>query len=115
MILRTLTAAFAAAGALSLALPASAAEPVSAKLASPIATEARIIAGGAMFVCRDALCVATAPGSRTLAVSACRDLAKVVGPVESFGAARRALDEQKLGQCNAAAPAPAAAALVAHR
>ena len=113
MILRTLSAACIAAGAFALASAANAAEPVTAKLASPIATEARIIAGGAMFVCRDALCVATSPNSRTLAVSACRDLAKVVGPLDSFGGGRRALDDGKLGQCNAAAPA--AASLVANR
>jgi hypothetical protein len=83
---------------------------VTCKLSQPIATEARVIAGGAMFVCRDALCVATAPTSRTLAVSSCRDLAKVVGPLDSFGEGRRALGDDKLGQCNAAAPAPAALA-----
>ncbi len=104
MILRLLPAALSAAGALSLAFAASAAEPVTAKLAKPLANDARVIAGGAMFVCHEAACVATAPGSRTLAVSSCRDLAKVVGQVESFGGARRQLDQAKLDQCNANAP-----------
>lgn len=103
MILRVLPAAAAAAGSLSLAFAASAAEPVTAKLAKPLANEARVIAGGAMFVCRDAACVANAPGSRTLALSSCRDLAKVVGQVESFGGDRRQLDPAKIEQCNAAA------------
>jgi hypothetical protein len=108
MILRTLPAAFAAASLLGLSSMASAAEPITAKLQHPIATDARIIAGGAMFVCRDALCVATAPGSRTLALSSCRDLAKVVGPVESFGGERHSLDGAKISQCNAVAPGGAA-------
>jgi len=103
MMLRTLSAALAAAGSLSLPFAAVAAEPVTAKLAQPLANDARVIAGGAMFVCKDASCVAAAPGSRTLALATCKDLAKLVGRIDSFGGERKQLDGDKLGQCNAAA------------
>lgn len=103
MMLRTLSAACAAFASLTLASSALAAEPVTAKLQQPVPTKTKLIAGGAMFVCQDAVCVATAPGSRTLAAATCKDLAKAFGPVAAFGDERRQFDDGKLGQCNAAA------------
>ena len=79
------------------------ADPVVAKLQQPLAEQAKLIAGGAVFLCDGDTCVASAPTSRTLAAAACKDLAKTVGPIASYGDPRKQLDEAKLGKCNASA------------
>ena len=104
MMLRTLSAACATLFFLTPPGAALAADPVGAKLQRPVPARTTLIVGGAMFVCRDARCVATAPGSRTLAVATCRDLATAFGPVTAFGDRRRQLGQAKLGRCNAVTP-----------
>ena len=103
MKLRTLAAACAALVTVSFAGAAMADDPITVKLTQPVAAKTKLIAGGAVFFCEGDTCLAGAPSSRTYATATCKDLAKAVGPVVSFGGARRQLDEAKLGQCNAAA------------
>ena len=85
---------------------AFAADPVTAKLQSPIAEKTKFIAGGAMFNCEGDTCVAAAPTSQTLSTTTCKAVADKVGPVTEF-AGRRALDEGRLADCNAKALAKA--------
>jgi len=95
----------AAAAALSFACAGSAlAAEVTAKLATPVSTVTRVIAGGAMFQCQDTNCVAVAPTSRTLSATACRELSKEVGAVAAFGDGRKQLEADKLDRCNAGLP-----------
>ena len=51
---------------------ALAADPITAKLSSPVAANTKFIAGGAMFKCEADLCVALAPTSTTYATSTCK-------------------------------------------
>ncbi|MFC3067947.1 CC_3452 family protein [Phenylobacterium soli] len=108
MKLQTLAAACAALVSLS-ATAAFASEPVTAKLQAPVAEKTKFIAGGAMFVCEGDACVANAPTSQTFATSTCKAIASKVGAVASFSA-RKALDDARVTECNAAAPAKTALA-----
>lgn len=103
MKLQTLAAACAALVTVSFAGAALADDPITAKLAQPVAAKTKIIAGGAVFMCEGDTCFAGAPSSRTFATTTCKDLAKTVGAVASFGGSRKQLDDAKLTQCNAAA------------
>ncbi len=86
------------------AAPAPAASgAVVAKLQSPIAKRQRPIAGEAVFVCEADTCSAATPTSATNSVPACRELARRVGPLASFGADGAALDTDGLARCNQAA------------
>jgi len=105
MKLFTLAAACAAVMTLSAA-PAFAAEPVTAKLQTPVAEKTKFIAGGAMFVCEGDACLAQAATSSTFALATCKTIAAKVGPVAAFGGART-LDETRLGACNSVAVARA--------
>ncbi|MCR5878387.1 hypothetical protein [Phenylobacterium sp. J367] len=85
---------------------AFAAEPVTAKLQSPVAEKTKFIAGGAMFVCEGDACVAQAPTSQTFSGAACKTIAGKVGPVAAFSG-RKSLDDARLADCNAQAFAKA--------
>jgi hypothetical protein len=100
MKLQTLAAACLAAS--SLATAAFAAEPVTAKLASPVATPTKFIAGGAVFQCEGDTCYAGATTSQTFAVGTCKDVASKVGALASFEG-RHGFDDAHLAQCNAVA------------
>jgi hypothetical protein len=105
MKLQTLAAACVAAAAFSTA--AFAAEPVTAKLAQPVAQPTKFIAGGAVFNCEGDTCVAGATTSGTYAVDTCKVVAAKVGAVATF-TGRHSFDDARLAQCNvAAAKAPA--------
>jgi hypothetical protein len=106
MKLRTLAAACAAFTTLAAAGSALAAEPVTAKLAAPVAEKTKFIAGGAIFVCEGDTCIASAATSQTFGSSTCRAVADKVGPVTEF-TGRKALDESRLADCNARAVAKA--------
>ena len=103
MKLQTLSAACAAVITLSFAGGAFAAEPVTAKLAAPLAEKTKFIAGGAVFLCEADACVASAPSSQTFAASTCKAVAKNVGAITSFGLNGKTLDAGKLDACNAGA------------
>jgi hypothetical protein len=107
MKLHTLAAACAALVTFS-ATSAFAVEPVTAKLQQPVAAKTKIIAGGAMFTCEADACIASAPGSETFSTAACKTLAGKVGPISAF-TGRKALDDDRLTQCNVVAVTRAAA------
>lgn len=86
---------------------AMAADPITAKLAAPVAAKTKFIAGGARFNCEGDTCVALAPTAETF--SACKAVAAKVGVIVAFSG-RKALDEDKLADCNRTA-AKAAGAL----
>ena len=88
---------------------AFAGEPITAKLAAPVAERTKIIAGGAMFICEGDTCVALAPTSVTFAASTCKAIADRVGAVAAFSG-RRALDDRRLADCNEKALAKAGGA-----
>ena len=88
---------------------AFAGEPITAKLAAPVAEKTKFIAGGAMFNCEGDTCVALAPTSQTFATATCKTIADEVGVVASFEG-RKSLDESRLAKCNAKAFAKAQAA-----
>ncbi|CAN7605037.1 hypothetical protein LJR225_004581 [Phenylobacterium sp. LjRoot225] len=77
--------------------------PVVAKLQTPIAKRVRPIAGEAVFVCEADTCSAATPTSATNSVPSCRELARRVGALASFGADGAALDAEGLARCNLAA------------
>jgi len=106
MKLLTLAAACAAVATLSAA-PAFASEPVTAKLAQPLAQPTKFIAGGAIFNCEADTCIAQAALSNTLSSDACKVVVGKVGPLVSF-AGRKPMDETRLAACNTTAVAHAA-------
>jgi hypothetical protein len=105
MKLQTLVATLAAFASLSVAGAATAGDSITARLQQPVAARTMVIAGGAVFVCEADTCLAATPTTRTFATGACKDLAKTVGAVASFGGERKQFDADKLGACNAAAAA----------
>ena len=107
MKLLTLAAACAALVTLSAA-PAFAAEPVIAKLQTPVAQPIKFIAGGAMFKCEADTCVASAATSETFSTGACKTVAAKVGALTAF-TSTKAMDETRLGACNSVAVARTAA------
>lgn len=102
-------AALAAASAVTLAAaPAYAVEPVIAKLAQPVATATKFIAGEAVFSCAGDTCVAITPQSQTFSSSTCKALAAKFGPVTSYSWAKP-MDDTRMAACNSVAVAKAAA------
>ena len=99
MTLKTLAAA---AAACAFATAALAAEPITVKLAQPVAQPAKFIAGGAMFDCQGDACVAQATMSGTYATDTCKAIASKVGAVASFEG-RRSFDQTRLADCNTVA------------
>ena len=97
----TLAAACAALTTL-VAAPALASEPVTAKLAQPVAQPVKFIAGGAVFDCAEDACVAKAATSETFALATCKLVAAKVGQVSAF-TGTRTMDDQRLTACNAQA------------
>ena len=102
----TLAAACAALTTL-VAAPAFAGEPVVAKLAAPVAQPVKFIAGGAIFNCAEDACTAQATTSETFALATCKTIAGKLGPVAAFSSAK-AMDDARLGACNASVVAKAA-------
>lgn len=79
--------------------------PVSAKLNAPLTAKTKVVAGGAVFVCDGAECVATSAPSRAITAASCKALAKEVGRVSAFGGETKSLDAEDLARCNASAKA----------
>jgi hypothetical protein len=105
--MKLLTLAAACAVVTLTAAPAFASEPVTAKLAQPLAQPTKFIAGGAIFNCEADTCVAQAALSNTLSSDTCKTVVGKVGPLVSFSG-RRAMDDTRLTACNSAAVAHAA-------
>jgi hypothetical protein len=99
-----LTTTIAAAVAIfSMASGAMAAEPVIAKLQAASASAAKPVAGGAVFECLGDMCASRAPSSDTASVHACKELARQMGAVNTFGAASKPLAAGEIASCNESA------------
>jgi hypothetical protein len=94
----------AVAGAcLAVAAGAAAAEPVVAKLQNGVSGAAKPVAGGAVFECLGEVCAARAPGADTAGVRACKELARQLGALSSYGAPSHPLSADQLTACNESA------------
>ena len=96
------TAALAAL-AVSAFATASMAEPVVAKLQAPTQGAVKPVAGGAVFECLGDVCAARAPASDTAGLRGCKDLARQVGGVTTFGPSSKQLSSDQLAECNQSA------------
>lgn len=83
--------------------PALAAEPVLAKLQASVQGAAKPVAGGAVFECLGDVCAARAPSADTNGVRACKELARQVGQVSTFGPASHPLAADQIAACNESA------------
>ena len=99
------TLAAAAILSLSFAAPALAAGAISVSLQAPVAAKTKIVAGGAVFSCVEATCVAREAPTRALSAATCKAIVKEVGPVAAFAGERKALAADDLARCNGAVPA----------
>jgi hypothetical protein len=73
--------------------------PVTATLVSPVSGSTESVAGGAVFSCKGATCVAESDTSQLDDIGMCRDLARQLGAVAKFGA----MSAANVGKCNGAA------------
>lgn len=80
----------------------AAAEPVVAKLQAGKGA-AKPVAGGAVFECLGDVCAARAPSADTATVRGCKDLARQMGPVASFGPSSKPLSDEQIVSCNLSA------------
>jgi hypothetical protein len=92
---------------LSLAGGALADGRVTATLAAPGPAHAQLIAAHAVWNCDGANCVAALAPDDATGVSACKDLARKVGPLAAYAGERKSLDAAGLAKCNTAAASPA--------
>ena len=106
MKLQTLAAACAALSTLAISSAAFAADPVVAKLSSPVAEKTKLIAGGSMFVCEADACVAAVPTSQTMNIATCKVIAGKLGPLAAYGGQKQ-FEDARLADCNATAVAKA--------
>jgi hypothetical protein len=97
-----LTAVLVAVAAGALATSAMA-EPVVAKLQAPGPGAAKPVAGGAVFECLGDVCAARAPSSDTASVRGCKDLARQMGAVTTFGPPSKQLSPDQVTTCNESA------------
>ena len=104
MKLRTLAAA--AILSASFAVPAFAAGGnITVALQAPVAAKTKVVAGGAVFSCVEATCVAANAPTRALTAATCKAVVKEVGAVTAFTGDRKSLEADDLARCNGAAPA----------
>ena len=102
MKLRTLAAA--AILSASFAAPAFAGT-INVALQAPVAAKTKVVAGGAVFSCVEATCVAANAPTRALTAATCKAVVKEVGAVTAFAGDRKSLEADVLARCNGAAPA----------
>ena len=79
------------------------AEPVVAKLETAGKGAAKPVAGGAVFECLGDVCAARAPSADTASLRGCKDLARQMGAVSSFGPASKPLSPEQISSCNESA------------
>ncbi len=104
MMIRNTAAAAAAFLTLAIAGQAAAAEQVvTAKLEQPVAERTKLVAGGAVFWCEGAECIANTTNSRTFITATCKDLAGKFGAIAAFTDSRKSFDAERLSTCNEAA------------
>jgi hypothetical protein len=92
----------AAAAIFSIASTAMA-EPVVAKLAASTSGAVKPVAGGAVFECLGDVCASRAPSSDTASIRGCKELARQVGGVNTFGPSSKPLSAEQLASCNESA------------
>jgi hypothetical protein len=97
-----LTAVLVAVAAGALATSAMA-EPVVAKLQAPGPGAAKPVAGGAVFECLGDVCAARAPSADTASLRGCKDLARQMGAVTTFGPSSKQLSPEQVASCNESA------------
>ena len=68
------------------------------KLAEPVAERTTTVAAGVAWACQGTTCVARKGSSRPLRM--CRELQREHGEITAFVADEKALDADKLAQCN---------------
>ena len=68
------------------------------ELAQPVAERTTTVAGGVAWICQGTTCVARKGSSRPLRM--CRELQREHGEITAFVADEKALDADKLAQCN---------------
>jgi hypothetical protein len=93
----------AAAAILSMATTAMAADPVVAKLQSPAPAATKPVAGGAVFECLGSVCASRTPTADTASVHGCKELARQVGGVNSYGSTAKPLTSDQVASCNESA------------
>ena len=72
---------------------------IAAALDQPVAAKTKVVAGGAVFTCEGATCVALTAPSRTDTAKGCKALSKEVGEVVAYGS----LGVDDLAKCGAVA------------
>ena len=97
MKLRTLAAA--AILSASFAAPAFAGT-INVALQAPVAAKTKVVAGGAVFSCVEATCVAANAPTRALTAATCKAVVKEVGAVTAFTGDRKSLEADDLARCN---------------
>src|SRR5262245_5563297 len=97
MRLRIFTVAALAAAA--VASQAAAIETISAKLEAPLAAAKRPVAGGEVWACSGDTCTAQR-GARVMTVMGCRELAREVGAVSTYGNDKKSFSAEQLASCN---------------
>lgn len=85
---------------------AAAADRIVAQLEQPVAAKTKLVVGGSVWSCEGSTCTAVQQTSRATSLRACQSLAKEVGRLTTFGAAR-AYEAEQLTRCNTAAATPA--------
>ena len=83
---------------------------INVSLSTPVAAKTKIVAGGAVFTCAYANCIAQNAPSRALTAATCKAVVKEVGPVAAFGTERKTLAADDLARCNGEAGAALQAA-----
>jgi hypothetical protein len=86
-----------------LSAGAAAADPVLAKLQTGVQGAVKPVAGGAVFECLGDMCAARTPSSDAGGIRGCKELARQVGAVTSFGSAAHPLSADQLTSCNESA------------
>ena len=93
----------AAAAAIFSIASSAMAEPVIAKLQVSAAGAVKPVAGGAVFECLGDVCASRAPSADTASIRGCKELARQVGGVNTFGPSSKPLSPDQLASCNESA------------
>lgn len=92
----------AAVAIFSIGAPAMA-EPVVAKLTASTSGAVKPVAGGAVFECLGDVCASRAPSADTASIRGCKELARQVGGVNTFGPSSKPLSADQIASCNESA------------
>lgn len=99
--MKLVIAAACLAASLSLASHAFADGRTVVTLQQPVATSTQFVAGGGVWRCEAATCIAGYTPDETFGPTQCHEVAKQTGPVASFEDEHHALKSAALDKCNA--------------